>query len=117
MKLTIAKEDGQSVCVAISGNVTQRELGPIQEPLAELLGPAAYSRLIRLDLSDTSYMDSSGVGWLLTCHKRVRQAGGSLTLHAPHPVVANVLRVLKLEKVFDIEQSGAAGRPSAGVVA
>jgi anti-anti-sigma factor len=113
MKLSIAKDEGQHVCVAISGQVTQRELGPIQEPLVELLGPTAYSRLVLLDLSDTSFMDSSGVGWLLTCHKRMRQAGGKLTLHAPHPVVANVLRVLKLERVFDIEQAGGGERPAA----
>jgi anti-anti-sigma factor len=99
--------------------VTQRELGPFQEPLVELLGPAAYSRLVKLDLSETSYMDSSGVGWLLTCHKRMRQAGGKLTLQAPHPVVANVLRVLKLEKVLEIEQADggprqAAAGPAAG---
>jgi len=109
MKLSIATEEGQNVCVAISGNVTQRELGPIQEPLIDLLGPSGYSRLVRLDLSGTSFMDSSGVGWLLTCHKRMKQAGGKLTLLAPHPVVANVLKVLKLEKVFEIEPASAGG--------
>lgn len=109
MKLSIAKEEGQNVCVAISGNVTQRELGPLQEPLIDLLGPSGYSRLVRLDLSNTNYLDSSGVGWLLTCHKRMKQAGGKLTLLAPHPVVANVLKVLKLEKVFEIEPAAAGG--------
>jgi anti-sigma B factor antagonist len=111
MKLSIAKDEGQNVCVAISGNVTQRELGPMQEPLIDLLGPAGYSRLVRLDMSGTNFMDSSGVGWLLTCHKRMKQAGGKLTLLAPHPVVANVLKVLKLEKVFEIEPATAGGNP------
>lgn len=113
MKLSIANEDGQKVCVVIDGQITQRDISPIQEPLADLLGPSAYSRQVRLDMSNTNFMDSSGVGWLLTCHKRMRQAGGRLTLHAPHPVVANVLKVLKLEKVFEIEEKTAAG-PAAG---
>jgi anti-anti-sigma factor len=66
---------------------------------------------VRLDLSNTSFMDSSGVGWLLTCHKRMRQAGGKLSLCAPHPTVANVLRVLKLERIFEIDGQA---RPAAG---
>ena len=111
MKLSIAKDDGQSVDIAVSGSVTQRELGPYQEPLVELLGPTAYGRQIRLDLRETNYVDSSGVGWLLACHKRMRQAGGKLTLHAPHPTVANTLKVLKLEKVFEIERSGGGDAP------
>jgi anti-sigma B factor antagonist len=107
MKLSIANDDGRCALVAVSGRVTQGDLGPIHEPLAELLGPGAYQRQVRLDLSDTSYMDSSGVGWLLTCHKRMKAAGGKLTLCSPHPTVENVLRVLRLEKVLDIERAGA----------
>jgi anti-anti-sigma factor len=112
MKLSIAQDDGQSVRVAVNGPVTQRELSPLQEPLVDLLGPGAYARQVRLDLSGTDYMDSSGVGWLLTCHKRMKQAGGKLTVYSPHPVVANVLNVLKLDKVLDIEPS--TSRPPTG---
>lgn len=103
MKLSIAKDDGQNVHVTVSGQVTQREIDPIAEPLQELLGPTAYTRHVRLDLSETNYLDSSGIGWLLKCHKRMREKGGKLTLHAPHPIVSNVLRVLNLDKVLHIE--------------
>ena len=111
MKLKIAKDDGDCVEVAVSGQVTQRDIDPIAEPLQELLGPTAYTRQVRLDLSDTNYLDSSGIGWLLKCHKRMREKGGKLTLHAPHPVVANTLRVLKLDKVFHL---AALGEPAKG---
>jgi len=107
MKLSIVQDDGQSVRVAVNGPITQREVSPLHEPLQELLGPGAYGRTVRLDLSGANVLDSSGVGWLLTCHKRMREAGGRLTLAAPHPIVSNVLRVLKLDKVFEIEPSAA----------
>jgi anti-anti-sigma factor len=113
MKLSIANDDGQSVQVAVTGRVTQEDFGPIHEPLAQLLGPDAYGRTIRLDFSDTNYLDSSGVGWLLNCHKRIREAGGKLSVHNLHPTVANVLRVLRIEKVLDIEQPSASP-PRAG---
>lgn len=106
MKLIVTNDDGQCVHVAVRGRVTQSDLGPIQEPLGELLGMDAYQRPVRLDLSDTSYIDSSGVGWLLSCHKRMKAAGGKLTLHSAHPTVANLLHVLRLEKVLDIESAG-----------
>ena len=106
MKLSIAKDDGQRVQVCVKGPMTHKDGAGYSEPLQELLGPTAYARQVRLDLHEASQMDSSGVGWLLTCHKRMRQAGGKLTLHAPHPIVGNVLRVLKLDKVFEIEDAG-----------
>lgn len=114
MKLSIAQDDGQCVRVAVLGHITQKELAPLTEPLLDLLGPNGYARQVRLDLSNTEYLDSSGVGWLLTCHKRMRQAGGHLTLQAPHPIVANVLRVLKLEKVLTIDPPLVGAAPAAG---
>jgi anti-anti-sigma factor len=102
MKLSIARRDGDEVRVALSGRVSQRELSPFQDPLSELLGPDGCGRIVRLDLSEADYLDSSGVGWLLACHRRLKQAGGRLLIERPPPIVANVLRVLKLEKVLEL---------------
>jgi anti-sigma B factor antagonist len=104
MKLSIAGEDGKNVRVALVGQCTQRNLNPLEDPLIQLLGPGGYGKLVRLDLSEVSYLDSSGVGWLLACQKRMQQAGGRLTLERPHPMVVNVLRVLKLEKLFELPE-------------
>lgn len=117
MKLIVIKDDGQCVHVTVRGRVTQGDLRPTEEPLSELLGLDAYQRSVRLDLSDTSYIDSSGVGWLLSCHKRMKAAGGKLTLHSAPPTVANLLHVLRLEKVLDIESAGNPSNPSPGGVA
>ena len=105
MKMTIAREDGDIVNVAVAGAITQRELNTDTDPLGELLGPAGYARKVMLDLGNVSYLDSSGVGWLLKCHKRMRQQGGRMVLHSFSPVVSNTIRVLKLEKVLDIAET------------
>ena len=108
MQLSIAKDDGQSVQIAVTGRVTQSDFGPIHEPLAQLLGPNAYARKIRLDLSDTNYLDSSGVGWLLTCHKNFQTSGGKLLLHSVPPMVDQVLRLLQLHHLLTIKTDRAA---------
>ena len=113
MKMTVAASDGELVRVALSGPVTQRELAPMAEPLQDLLGPSAYGKRVMLDLCDVSYLDSSGIGWLLACHKRMRQAGGRLVLHSYSPIVSNVLRVLKLERVLDLAENAAAAEKTA----
>lgn len=128
MKLSIAnretgqdkaagQDDANTVRVALAGQVTQRDLDPLQDPLIELLGPGGYGKFVRLDLSEASYLDSSGVGWLLSCHKRIKQAGGRLTLERPHPMVANVLKVLKLEKLFNLGEPAAATTAAVGGMA
>lgn len=109
MKLSIAHTQGNEVRVALVGRVTQRELNPLQDPLIDLLGPDGYGKTVRLDLSEASYLDSSGVGWLLSCNKRIKQAGGQLTIEKVHPTVANVIRVLKLEQVLDLAPAKLAG--------
>jgi anti-sigma B factor antagonist len=106
MKLSIAEQDGNNVRVALAGQCSQRNLNPLEDPLIQLLGPGGYAKLVRLDLSEVSFLDSSGVGWLLSCQKRMKQAGGRLTLERPHPMVVNVLRVLKLEKLFELPEAG-----------
>lgn len=106
MKLAIAKDDDQGARVKVSGKVTQHDFSPVQEPLAELLGPSVYERQVTLDLTDTMYLDSSGVGWLLACHKRMREAGGKLVLENVPSIVANLLRLLKLSRLLGVDPPG-----------
>lgn len=117
MKLAIAKDDGQTAHVKISGKVTQHDFSAVQEPLVELLGPNVYHRHVVLDLSDTMYIDSSGVGWLLTCHKRMREGGGKLSLEKTPSIVANLLRLLKLATLFGIDPPSEDTNPQAGGLA
>jgi anti-sigma B factor antagonist len=114
MKLTLGKSDGDTFRVHISGKVTQHDFGPVQEPLEALLGPGVYARHIELDMSDATYMDSSGVGWLLTCHKRVREAGGRITIVNVQTIIANMLRLLKLSRMFGIDGPTEEAMPEAG---
>ena len=101
MQLKFQLED-DLVCVSTEGRITQQRIDPSSEPLAGLLGPAVYSRKVLLNLSNSDYIDSSGVSWLLTCHKRCREAGGMLIIHSPSPMVVQILRVLRMDQVLTV---------------
>jgi anti-anti-sigma factor len=101
--------DGDAVAVALKGRITHATLDIGNDPLA-VHNPDIYKRRVLFDLSGVDYVDSSGVSWLLTCHKRCREAGGKLVLHSITPLVMQVIRVLKLDQVFCIADSARAAR-------
>jgi anti-anti-sigma factor len=114
MKLSLDQSDGDSIRVAVSGKITQHDFGPIQEPLEALVGPGVYAKQVTLDMSDATYMDSSGVGWLLTCHKRMREAGGKLQMGNVQPLIANMLRLLKLSRMLGLDGPVDESTPESG---
>jgi anti-anti-sigma factor len=103
MQLTFSQRDGVT-CVAIAGRVTFLSIEPGQDPLTAHASDI-YSRRLVFDLADTEYIDSTGVSWLLTCHKHCREAGGKLVLHSINPLVKQVLLVLKLDRVLNLAES------------
>lgn len=65
-------------------------------------------RRIVLNLADVSYMDSSGLGQLVTAYTTVMNTGGNLRLLAPGERVRHLLKITKLDSVFTILESEAA---------
>ena len=59
-------------------------------------------RKLILDCSNLDYISSMGLGTLLRTHARMKKQGGNVTLAAVHGVVADVLRVVRLEKIFHL---------------
>jgi anti-sigma B factor antagonist len=102
--------DGECISVSTVGKITQNDFGQGIEPLAQLLGPDVYQRTVLLNLAESDYIDSSGVGWLLSSHKRFREAGGSLVIHSLSPMVSQILRVLKMEQVLQVAPDASSAR-------
>jgi len=53
-----------------------------------------------VDLDRTTFMDSSGLGALVSALKRCRQAGGDLRIAAAPEQVLSVLRLTNLDRVL-----------------
>jgi anti-sigma B factor antagonist len=113
MHLKLDHSDNDLLRVRVSGKIGQGELNSESEPLQSLAGPGVYARKVLLNLVEASYVDSLGVGWLLRCHKRCREAGGKLVVHNVPPLTMQVLRVLQLERVLFLAPNEAAAETMA----
>lgn len=58
-----------------------------------------------LDLSDVRYMNSSGVGVLITIMTKVNNKNGKLVLVNPSPQVVKLLEMTKLDTIFNTVKS------------
>ena len=85
--------------VDVSGELSRRAsslLNPVKELLAD-----GRSNLI-LDLSALTYVDSSGLGQLISIWTSIGRRGGQLILLRPSPRVREQLQITKLDTVFTI---------------
>src|SRR5206468_11585595 len=79
LNMTVATDDGLMVAVHCEGDINQIyfQLG---NPLERLLGEGAFTRRVILNLDRVNFLDSSGLSWLVACHKRFVQQGGKMVL-------------------------------------
>jgi anti-sigma B factor antagonist len=55
-----------------------------------------------VDLSQVSFLDSSGLGVLVSAHKRARATDGELRIAACRPQVATIFQITALDRAFCI---------------
>lgn len=77
----------------------------LREIVADVV--AGGSSRILVNLEQTPFMDSSGLGALIGCLKAARQAGGDLRIAAVQPQVQMVLGLTSMDKVLTSYASAA----------
>ena len=105
MKITTRQVDGVTI-LDLSGRITLGE-GSVQlrDAIRDLL--AKGSKLILLNLADVNYIDSSGIGELVSAYTTVRNQGGELKLLNLTKKVHDLLQITKLYTVFDVKEDEA----------
>ncbi|MBE9178207.1 STAS domain-containing protein [Oculatella sp. LEGE 06141] len=63
------------------------------------------SKLLLIDLQKVSFMDSNGLGALITAHNQVQQAGGKLGVCSLHGQAQMLFELANMEKFFAIYAS------------
>ena len=97
---------GDVTVMDVSGRITLGEgSSALRDSLRELI--AQGDKKILLNLSDVSYIDSSGIGELVSGFTSVANAGGTLKLLGLTKRVKDLLQITKLYTVFDVHEEEA----------
>jgi anti-sigma B factor antagonist len=90
----------------LSGKITLGEGGvTLRDEVRKLV--AAGQKKIVLNLADVNYIDSSGLGELVSAYTAVKNAGGELKLLNLTSKVRDLLVITKLVTVFDVKDDEA----------
>jgi len=104
---------GDVAVIDVSGRITLGEgSSNLRDGIRELL--AKGQRKILLNLGDVSYIDSSGIGELVSGYTSVANQGGQLKLLNLTKRVRDLLQITKLYTVFDVYEDEATAVRSFG---
>jgi len=105
MKASSRKVDGVTI-VDLSGRITLGEGSVVLRDTVKELSTQGDKKIL-LNLGDVTYIDSSGIGELVSAYTSVRNAGGELKLLNLTKKVHDLLQITKLYTVFDISDDEA----------
>lgn len=95
------RQVGDVTVMDVSGRITLGEgSSSLRESIRELLNKG--QRKILLNLADVSYIDSSGIGELVSGYTSVANQGGKLKLVNLTKRVRDLLQITKLYTVFEV---------------
>jgi anti-sigma B factor antagonist len=105
MKIKTRQVDGVTI-MDCSGRITLGEGSvTLRDAVRDLLGKG--SKQILLNLGDVTYIDSSGIGELVSAYTTVKNQGGDLKLLNLTKKVHDLLQITKLYTVFDVKDDEA----------
>lgn len=96
------RADGVGVVVP-QGRLNMVSARRLKDVLSELV--AGGTARIVVDLAETTFLDSSGLGALIGGLKATRQAGGDLRIARPTPAVSSVFELTNLDRVLRARDS------------
>jgi anti-sigma B factor antagonist len=97
--IDVARRDG-CVVVSVRGEVDLATAPTLKTRLLDLV--AEGENEIIVDLSDTDFLDSTGLGAVVAAYKRVRAHDGHLKLVASSSRVKRVFEITNLDRVVPI---------------
>lgn len=108
-----ARDSGGTTVVDLSGRIILGEGSALLRKTVRGLLDENRTRLV-LNLGDVDYIDSSGIGELVSAYTAVKNRGGELKLLHLTKKVHDLLQLTKLYTVFDVHTDEAAAVRSFG---
>ncbi|ABZ85141.1 anti-sigma factor antagonist [Heliomicrobium modesticaldum Ice1] len=89
------------VSVTLAGSILVTDAAELREKLLKYADKEGVQ--FHIDMQRVEFIDSSGLGVLVTVLKRSRQKGGDVIIKGIHGVVKEVFELTRLNRVFQIQ--------------
>src|SRR5687767_4591930 len=102
-EITDRKVDYDTHVLAISGEIDLFTAPEFKQRMSDLID-AGRSRVV-VDLSETTFIDSSSLGVQIGAHRRLKLRGGSLVVVCYNEAITKTFKITGLDGVFTIAPS------------
>jgi len=92
--------------VVLKGEIDHHSAVRVRAEIDDLIFETRPQRLV-LDLSNISFMDSSGLGLIMGRYSLIKELGGTLSLRSPSSAVMKILSLAGMERIVKIEKANA----------
>jgi anti-anti-sigma factor len=93
----------QYALVTVTGEVDVTTGSQLREPLLELVEQRQFRHVV--DLREVTFLDSTGLGILVSDHKRLRDRDGSLHVVCAPGIVSRVFRLTGVDRVVPLVET------------
>lgn len=105
MEVGVRKASGVTILDLKGALVLGEPVEEVRNSTEELMGTGVKD--FALNLAEVTELDSSGLGILLRTHNVVKQSGGHVRLYAAPKRVMQLLKMVRMDTVFDISEDEA----------
>ena len=101
LEVRVRTENGRTVYHPI-GDLDAAASDVLRATLQELADGVSENGEFVIDLSDVPFLDSAGLGAVISGVRAIRQNGGKVVLTSPRPSVANLLRTTEIDQIVEV---------------
>jgi len=94
------RRDGESTVVEMHGDIVASSVPELRPALQQLVRPGMREMVV--DLADTTMVDSTGLGLLLSAFNSVRRAEGTFAVVNASSELLELFRALRLHQHFRV---------------
>lgn len=92
---------GNHVRVFLTGKIYSQDASILRDELLEQIDRGATE--MSIDLSELNYIDSTGLGVLITIHKRIKEKDGKIVMTGAQGMVEQLFKRTRLDRVLTFE--------------
>lgn len=92
---------GEQVVIVFDEDLTSSTVLDVRPKLTDLI--ASGVRRVVFDFSRTEFVDSSGIGMMISAHNSVTKLGGGIEVTGASPEVLTLFRAMRLDKRFPVK--------------